>query len=458
MTPPLPSIPRTHSDSCRDSRPPLKFSYVIAFEVDRAGVVLVGECPDAEQHQHQQQAQQQRKNDPHLKRGSFAHVSAGEEHAEGLNSTIPAALSAKILRRQQSTASTSTFMSADDSMGASSVDPLTYAADTEAHNLQQRRRVVTLIRLSVPRVGVRARSASAVTLLRVADSGRERAGKDVSADIDGPEGKPDDDNFSRRKNWVTDKEGPSLYVSAKSLEGYLEMEDPGTDVIPLLAVAPPPAPPLPTALLPARGSPIDSRLSASVEADKLDEEKGEGGHASALRGIAAAAATAPGDRSGDERDKRYPPLQSPWPTRAEASDTTVEGSDSDSDAADRSRRSSQAEPLHLRWLAIRKLSLKMGAYPTNAHGGDAGAPAARRRMGEAGESDAGSKKTADADDFPGKEKGIAREEALSVEGLWAEWSPALSFSLGKTGGTVRVGAFTPPVCGHIVRPLFSAES
>ncbi|CAN0193289.1 unnamed protein product [Ectocarpus sp. 12 AP-2014] len=186
----------------------------------------------------------------------------------------------------------------------------------------------TIIRLTVPRVGIHACS-TAVALAAAPPSSREVVG-----------------------TWG----GASVTVSAESLEGHFEVEDPGTMVSP-----PPPPPPGPSGQ-----EPHDSTAGKTERHDAV------------------------------------------LPEEATAEVATP-----------------QRETHRLRWLAIRKATFVTGG--ARSVGGESVLSGGRR--GSSGRSGVPVPPLAVA-------AAVAGEDGLAVEGVWAEWSPALFFLAGQSGAMI----------------------
>lgn len=173
-----------------------------------------------------------------------------------------------------------------------------------------------MIRLTIPSVGIRACSATH----RPSDSGAT----DTTAAANRP----------RAGEEILRSRPPVLTVTAESLEGHLEMEDPETSTQRFR---------LPSAVLPET---VDSPVQP--------------------------VATRPGENH------------------------------------------------RLRWLAVRKVSFRAGAEEAGAVGG-------RRELG-------GRRGSASS---CSSQQGVVVEDGLAMDGVWAEWSPALFYLAGKSGAMVR---------------------
>lgn len=287
----------------------------------------------------------------------------------------------------------------------------------------------TLIRLTVPRVAVRVCSPSSVVM----PSGRSAG-------------------FSART-----REGasaPTVTVTAKWLEGHLEMKDPGARVVPPLPTPSQSPPPPPPPVTPAGSCPMTSTLG---NAETVDGGAGGSPSFSALSDIASSSGL-PGIGAGcceeAHSSSACAPSPSPVPTPVppaavvEAPTVTAEGVCCSGKTEDGAVGSSETgggasrppppllgaprgETHRLRWLAVRKLSFRMAEPPSfpvaSASDGSKGA--------EAGGGAASVGRT------PGVEAAGVEEDGVSVEGLWAEWSPALFFLAGKSGAMVRYGVW-----------------
>ena len=295
----------------------------------------------------------------------------------------------------------------------------------------------TLIRLTVPRVAIRVCSPSSVVL----PSGRGAV-------------------FGART-----REGgsaPTVIVTAKWLEGHLEMEDPGTRVVPPLPTpsqtqsqtqsqsqsqSPPPPP-----VIPVESSPTASTLG---NVETVDGGAGVSPPLSALSDNASSASGLPEIGAGCCEETQSSsacapaPTPTPVPPAAVVGVPTVtaegvSGSGKSEDGAvglsemgnDASRPSPPPPPLlgaprgethRLRWLAVRKLSFRMAEPPSF--------PVASSPDGSKGAGTGGG--AASVGRTPGVEAAGVEEDGVSVEGLWAEWSPALFFLAGKSGAMVR---------------------
>ncbi|CAM9609383.1 unnamed protein product, partial [Scytosiphon promiscuus] len=92
----------------------------------------------------------------------------------------------------------------------------------------------------------------------------------------------------------------------------------------------------------------------------------------------------------------------------------------------------------LRWLAVRKVSYRAGAAAKPREAGSVGGQDEARQLPgrEQGGGRRGSSGSASAFS-PQGEEGVLVEDGLAMEGVWAEWSPALFYLAGKSGAMVR---------------------
>lgn len=265
----------------------------------------------------------------------------------------------------------------------------------------------TLIRLTVPRVAIRVCSPSSVVLPGGRGAGlgpRTREGGSA----------------------------PTVTVTAKWLEGHLEMEDPGARVVP----------PVPTPSQSPSPSDIPVRLSPTTST------------------LGNADATVDGGAGGS------PPFD-------EAPTVTAEGVSSSGQARDGAVGSSEVrndasrppplllgvprgETHRLRWLAVRKLSFRMAEPPpfpatsapddSRGAGTSGGVASVDQRASVRRTSPGGNRRDHGSGTPVGRPPGVeaagVEEDGVSVEGLWAEWSPALFFLAGKSGAMVRYGVQT----------------
>lgn len=432
-----------------------RFSYVIVFDVDLAGIVVVGDGDG--------DGGGGGDNPQHLRRGRAASVGGG----------IAAGLSAEACGSGKSDTTSSASNSSSVGVGgvggggdgdfgeggrrgfsvAAGSDRVGSEADLQGGG-------ASLLRLTVPRVAIRVCSPSSMGLPRGSGAGLGARPRQGGA-------------------------APTVTVTAKWLEGHLEMEDPGVRVVPPLPApsqSPPPLSPpsevvpvsvtlTPPSKVPLSTSPTASTLvgantttggagtspplstsavALSVSSSPCPPESGERDGEKARSSpvclpapapsavvdeapIAVTAARVPSSRlssgAGNDAGRPRPPPPSPPPTLLGAT---------------------RWETHRLRWLAVRKLSFRMGepaSLPASFAGGLEGAgtsngvPSADQTAGVRRSPPGGDRRDYGSDTTVGEMAEIeateVEDDGLSVEGLWAEWSPALFFLAGKSGAMVR---------------------
>lgn len=185
---------------------------MVSFEVDRAGVVLVGDGED------DGDANQQQVPPPLRPADSISSVSQAAALAAAAVAPTTSALSSSSaqsfrLRRHLPPSGAASNALGDNSDADKSI-PVHHRAQS-------------LIRITVPRVGIRACSTPLPTTARTSGGG---GGKEVDAAVSGGErhGHPEG---ARRAG--DDAFGLVVTVTAESLEGHLEMDDPGTSIVPM---------------------------------------------------------------------------------------------------------------------------------------------------------------------------------------------------------------------------------
>lgn len=399
----------------------LRFSYMVSFQVDRAGVVLVDDDED---------------DDGELRaRSTCSAYRGGGREDEALGTAAPSVVD-RLGRR----------LSASTSADEASFDDGSVAAGMDAATIVHRR--ATLVRLNVPRIGIRACSAPAAHLpLPVSGESGEGTNHEQHALGAG---------WSEEGGGA----GPSVSVTAEWLEGYLEMEDPGTIAVPPL---PPPSLSTSSPLVPPPRGP----MASAVNRREINTDGGVGGvplsslppppldkstcHVAPLNGASKGCPKAylcvpPSAASAAAAAASEPPASSVSETAATISGPAGEQLTPRS-AGDARRPSIQGSPpgeIHrLRWLAVRMLSFKMGediaaatARPvparSRASSAGSGVDAAEERAERDGGADGDRRCSGD-----GSQVVAVEQDGVSVEGLWAEWSPALFFLAGKSGATVR---------------------
>lgn len=373
----------------------LRISYVVSFEVDRAGVVLVGDDEDAVDAANQQHIPPLRSTDSRdgvskaAAQAAIAAAAAAAPTTPARSSSAPSFL----FRRHSSPLSTGANAPGDNSDADKSA-----AAPHRATNL---------IRITVPRVGIRACSIPLPPppTARPRDSGR---GKKVDAAGGGGGGGGERRDRPRGTRLAEgDAYGLAMTVTAESLEGHLEMDDPGASVAPISF---PPFDKAEERDGPGVATPPSSTMSSTFSPDALSANRSTTGGLSAASGVAPSFFAA------------------------------VDEPQSSASSVGRSARSSaqaRATPLRethrLRWLAIRKVSFRTGAAkPANAQNAAGKSPTSAQKV-------LGGRPGSGGSVLPllsGKVK-APEVEGLAMEGLWAEWSPVLFFLAGKSGAMVR---------------------
>lgn len=309
----LPSPPPPIAQRCSASvvgpppPPPVRVSYVLDFEVDRAAVVLVGGGGD---------------DDPRAQRPA--------DGESGTKAPAPAAAAAAAAGTPSGGGIRTSGSPRGSRSAASAAADLPPGSDGSDAGEAAVGAAATIIRLTVPRVGIRACS-TAVALAAAPPSSREVAGASG---------------------------GASVTMSAQSVEGHFEVEDPGT----MVPLPPPPGP-----------SGQEPQDSTAGKAERRD----------AVLPAAAAAVATP-----------------------------------------------QRESHRLRWLAIRKATFVTGG----SRSGGAESVVSGGRRGSSGRSGVPVPPIAAAAAASGV-------DGLAVEGVWAEWSPALFFLAGQSGAMVRISFF-----------------
>lgn len=344
----------------------LRVSYAVSFEVDRTGVVLVLGGENAGDAASPQQV-------PPL-------CSRGNRRRNGA-SKAAAAPSEPV---RSSSAPSFRFRRHSSPLGAAAAAP----GDSSDANRSAtaHHRAANLIRLTIPRVGIRACSAPLPTATaRRGDISDRR--KEVEAASGGGEG------VGRPGTY-----GLAVTVTAESLEGHLEMDDPGTATVPTFF------PPL-------------------HEAKERRDGSGVGTPPSSTR-----RSTSPPDVSSGNRTS--------------AGDVSVVDEPQSSSSSVGSSSCSSAETpamllreTHcLRWLVIRNVSFRAGtAQLVDAENVARKVPASADKVSGGRRGGSGSA----LQFLSGKEEDVGGE-GLSVDGLWAEWSPVLFFLAGTSGAMVRM--------------------
>lgn len=317
--------------------------------------------------------------------------------------------------RKLSSASTSSHLSFDADEGS--------VMDTE-NSIQQR--TATLIRLTVPRIGIRASSTSLI-----GSSAAKRRGRiDRTSTEHCPEVK-----------LVEEETGPSIYVTTKLLESYLEVEDPGISVVPPPLTACSQATPGQAAFIDddidvckAGARPPSSSLRNGLNPQvplrtsfplfpKCDDVDHPG------VGRLPASMVEVGNPLSSPVDASF--VSSPVGTRFEKEG--VGATSAFSGKANRPVSDEVPETHRLRWLAVRKLSFTKGTVPSKfgvSAGQAEGAKGVNARIEQ-------KRVDESSTTFSSKTEGaVIREDGVVVQDVWAEWSPALFFVAGKSSAMV----------------------
>lgn len=503
---PLPLSPTPLPATLLPSRPPecrLKMSrrvqgsiyrltYEICVDVDRAEVILVGDDKD----------------DLSWRRGGRAVDIETDKNEHGVHVGLNAVRLAQHRRHCSQSCSSSTVDAAG--AGAAAAAPTSDMGEVfePRHAFRGNRHNATILRLTIPHVGVRACSRAR----------GEKHTETLTSSVGGSDGvglKGSDEAHGRALETESGARNNSaiVTVTAELLEGHLEMEDSGVSSVkfPTMQLTPAPArqpraPPAPAAppasppplrvaksvrlTEPALGQPAPPTPSLTSHSPATAIMLHHTARTKSLDSVPPPTRTEPETTTHDTHSTGNPTtvtqacsprpvswketlphmhLQSTPTVPTVIKSVSVGGATAEVVPQSNviiSRRSRSTEPSRhthrLRWLSVNKISVivrsgeiaDIRAAAATAEGvANSGEPeSAGVILGDA-EDDGGPPKkgksivstvgsSARLSQVGGAMAAVSSETEVAVDGVWAEWSPALFFLAGKAGAMVRMGVGT----------------